>query len=60
MVFKNNPKVYLQQDLPNHVFDCYVFPPRASSNAKIAEAAKTGGGIPKLKVLVTGAQADNW
>jgi type IV pilus assembly protein PilM len=50
-VLKNNAKVYLQQDLPNHVFDCYVFPPKAPAGQKPAEAPKTPG-VPKLKVLV--------
>ena len=25
LVLKNNPKVYLQQDLPNYTFDCHIF-----------------------------------
>jgi Tfp pilus assembly PilM family ATPase len=41
-VLKMNHKNYLQQDLPNHVFDCYIIPPR--------NLAATGA-IPKLKVL---------
>jgi Tfp pilus assembly PilM family ATPase len=52
MVLKNNTKGYLQQDMPNHVFDCHIFPPKASGN-KPAEASKAGT-IPKLKVLVAG------
>jgi type IV pilus assembly protein PilM len=52
MVLKNNTKGYLQQDMPNHVFDCHIFPPRASGN-KSGDAAKAGA-IPKLKVLVAG------
>ena len=52
MVLKNNTKGYLQQDMPNHVFDCHIFPPKAT-NGKSAEAPKTGT-IPKLKVLVAG------
>jgi len=51
LVLKNNTKGYLQQDMPNHVFDCHIFPPK--SQGKTAEAAKTGS-IPKLKVLVAG------
>jgi type IV pilus assembly protein PilM len=51
LVLKNNPKGYLQQDMPNHVFDCHIFPPK--SQGKTADAAKTGS-IPKLKVLVAG------
>lgn len=33
LVLKNNTKGYLQQDLPNHVFDCYVFPPKAPATS---------------------------
>ena len=51
MVLKNNTKTYLQQDMPNHVFDCHIFPPKAPG--KSAEPAKAGA-IPKLKVLVAG------
>ena len=52
LVLKNNTKGYLQQDMPNHIFDCHIFPPRASGN-KPADASKVGA-IPKLKVLVAG------
>ncbi|MGA9451281.1 MAG: pilus assembly protein PilM [Verrucomicrobiia bacterium] len=55
LVLKNNAKGYLQQDLPNHVFDCYVFPPKAPAGKKPAEAPKPAG-IPKLKVLVAAAK----
>ena len=55
MVLKNNSKAYMQQDLPNYVFDCYIFPPR-QENGKPVEAAKTVGSVPKLKVLATGAK----
>lgn len=54
MVLKNNTRGYLQQDLPNHVFDCYIFPPRQS--ARPAESSKQQMGVPKLKVLATGAK----
>jgi type IV pilus assembly protein PilM len=54
MVLKNNTKGYLQQDLPNHVFDCYIFPPKQT--AKPAEAPKQQMTVPKLKVLATGAK----
>ena len=53
MVLKNNSKGYLQQDLPNHVFDCYIFPPRMSDRP--AETGKQQT-VPKLKVLATGAK----
>lgn len=55
MVLRNNSKAYLQQDLPNYVFDCYIFPPR-QDNGKPAETPKTTGAIPKLKVLAAGAK----
>jgi len=54
LILKNNAKTYLQQDLPNHVFDCYVIPPRAQM--KPAEAAKTPAVQQKQKVLVAGAR----
>src|SRR5580704_14827102 len=54
MVLKNNTKGYLQQDLPNHVFDCYIFPPK--SLPKPAETAKSQSGTFKFKVLATGAK----
>ncbi len=53
-VLKINTKNYLQQDLPNHVFDCYVIPPRQLSKA--AEAGKPAGAVAKQKVLVAGAK----
>ena len=41
LVLKNNAKTYLQQDLPGHVFDCYIFPPKQAVNGKPAgEPAK--------------------
>jgi type IV pilus assembly protein PilM len=51
LVLKNNSKGYLQQDLPNHVFDCHIFPPKATTTATAKPA-----GLPKVKVLVTGAK----
>jgi len=54
LVLKNNTKGYLQQELPRHVFDCHIFPPRQTAN-KTAETLKSGT-IPKLKVLAAGAK----
>src|SRR4051794_37798974 len=52
LILKNNTKNYLQQDLPNHVFDCWVLP---STRGPGAEAPKPG--MPqKHKVLVGGAR----
>jgi type IV pilus assembly protein PilM len=55
MVLRNNTKGYLQQDLPNHVFDCHIFPPKPPAPGKPADAARPAG-VPKLKVLVSGAK----
>jgi type IV pilus assembly protein PilM len=55
MVLKNNTKGYLQQDLPGHVFDCYIFPPKQVVAGKQAEGQKVTG-AQKFKVLVTGAK----
>lgn len=49
-ILKMNHKNYLQQDLPNHVFDCYIIPPAAQAkDAKPASPAK-------LKVLACAAK----
>ncbi|MDB6017264.1 MAG: Type pilus assembly protein PilM [Pedosphaera sp.] len=53
LILKNNAKNYLQQDLPNHVFDCSVVTNRP--NGSHPEAAKTGA-AQKHKVLVGGAR----
>jgi type IV pilus assembly protein PilM len=54
LVLKNNTKAYLQQDLPGHVYDCHIFPPKPSVE-KPEESAKVAG-VPKLKVLVVAAR----
>jgi len=48
-VLKVNHKNYLQQDLPGHVFDCYIIPPRLEKGTQPA-------GVPKLKVLAAAAK----
>src|SRR5579859_6553627 len=53
-VLKNNSKNYLQQDLPGHVFDCFIIPPRA--NQKVMEKPKVGSNTPRYRVLVAGAK----
>jgi type IV pilus assembly protein PilM len=52
-VLKNNTKNYLQQDLPGHVFDCHVMPPRFQ---KTADKAKPLMAPQKHRVLVAGAR----
>jgi type IV pilus assembly protein PilM len=48
---KFNTKSYLQQDLPNHIFDCHVMPA-----GKGADQPRPGMGTPKQRVLVAGAK----
>ena len=56
-ILKMNHKNYLQQDLPNHVFDCYIIPPRAQTAApKAPETNRAGGAAAKFKVLVAAAK----
>ena len=56
-ILKMNHKNYLQQDLPNHVFDCYIIPPRAqTAAAKAPETNRAGGATAKFKVLVAAAK----
>jgi type IV pilus assembly protein PilM len=49
-MLKFNAKNYLQQDLPDHVFDCFIIPPRPGTKP---EAPKAG---QKCKALVGGAK----
>lgn len=53
-ILKNNTKMYLQQDLPAHTFDCYIIPTKQPA-AKPGEKLKAGA-TPKHKVLVAGAK----
>lgn len=55
-MLKFSAKTYLQQDLPNYVYDCYYAPPGAAS--KPGESGKTAGGVPKCKVMVGGIKRD--
>jgi type IV pilus assembly protein PilM len=54
LVLKNNSRNYLQQDLPNHVFDCYVIP--SAQLSKTAEPGKPPAGPQKQKILIAGAK----
>ena len=53
-VLKMNPKNYLQQDLANYTFDCFIIPPRYIATP--AEAGKSAPVAAKQKVLVAGAK----
>jgi type IV pilus assembly protein PilM len=50
VMLKFNSKNYLQQDLPDYVFDCYILPPRAGSKPEVSRAGQ------KCRVLVGGAK----
>lgn len=49
LMLKYNTKNYLQQDLPDHVFDCYIVPPKQLPASDVK-------GQPKSKVWVGGAK----
>jgi type IV pilus assembly protein PilM len=49
MVLKHNSRAYLQQDMSNYVFDCYV-------PGKAATASKGQNSTQKQKVMVAGAR----
>lgn len=51
-MLKLNTKTYLQQDLPDYVFDCFILPPAGPGTT--AEVAKTS---QKCRVLVGGAKS---
>jgi type IV pilus assembly protein PilM len=50
-ILKVNHKNYLQQELPNHVFDCYIIPPRM-----LGAGDKAAGVSTKLKVIAAAAK----
>jgi type IV pilus assembly protein PilM len=52
-MLKFNSKTHLQQDLRDHVFDCYIVPPRSKAQAEPSKA-----GVVKYKVWVGGARRD--
>jgi type IV pilus assembly protein PilM len=53
-----NSKAYLQHDLSDHTFDCYIVPPdpKKMESAKAAPAAK--GSVQKFKVWAGGAKSN--
>jgi len=56
-VVKMNHKNYLQQDLPNHAFDCYIIPPRLNDKPEDGKSAPLTPNAPKkLKVLAAAAK----
>ena len=52
-ILKLNSRVYLQQDLPNHVFDCDTAAFRAPDKK---EGAKTNAAGTKQKILIAGTK----
>ncbi|TAK91894.1 MAG: hypothetical protein EPO07_19620 [Verrucomicrobia bacterium] len=55
LVLKNNPKGYMQQDLPNYVFDCFNMPIHPGAAASEA-GAKSASAATKQRVLAAGAK----
>jgi type IV pilus assembly protein PilM len=55
-ILKINHKNYLQQDLPNHVFDCYIIPPRLDAANQKNGTPGVLAAVPKLKVLAVAAK----
>src|SRR5215469_13211698 len=53
-VIKMNTKNYLQQDLPGHIFDCFIIPPRAPKPGEEKKPKPAGG--QKFRVMVAGAR----
>lgn len=54
-MLKMSPKNYLQQDLPNHVFDCYIVPPKTVT--KPEDKANQALALKKIQVAVGAAKA---
>jgi type IV pilus assembly protein PilM len=53
-MLKYNAKTYLQQDLPNYVYDCHYPPPK--DQPRPADGAKPAGGPQKCKAIVGGVK----
>jgi type IV pilus assembly protein PilM len=59
LVLKTSPKTYLQQDLPNYLFDCFILPPKGGMAPVVDEKDKDKAKpalSQKFKVLVAGAK----
>ena len=54
LVLKHSSRVYLQQELTSHLFDCHIV--SGEIGAKPADAMKAPPGPPKQKVLVAAAR----
>ena len=58
LMLKYNSKNYLQQELPDHVFDCYIVPPKEGADAAPKDAsAPAPRGPQKFKVWVGAARS---
>ena len=56
MMLQLNTKNYLQQDLPDHVFDCYVLPPSPNTTLPPSTGKESTKGSAKCRVMVGGAK----
>jgi type IV pilus assembly protein PilM len=52
-ILKINTKAYLQQELPGHIFDCYIVPQKTSTKSDKPKGENSSG---KTKVLVAAAK----
>jgi len=52
-----NSKAYLQHDLSDHTFDCYIVPPDPK-NGEVKKSAAAKGAIQKFKVWAGGAKTN--
>jgi len=53
---KANTKAYLQQELPGHVFDCFITTSNGSVKARTPDKPKASLSVPRQRVLVAGAK----
>jgi len=56
LVLRRNTRNYLQEDLPNHTFDCYIIPPRPQAAPVKGPDPLQYQGQPKFRVLAAAAK----
>ena len=54
-LLKANAKNYLQQELPEHIFDCQILPPRTTA-APVSNGSDTAKAPARYRVLVGGSK----
>jgi type IV pilus assembly protein PilM len=56
-VLKTNAKNYLQQELPGHLFDCHILPPKTVAKPGESQKPVSPVGSQKFRVLVGAAKS---